>query len=216
MASKISFTNFVKNITENIDLVSLPIILNAIGSDKRIGNNFLKPGGPFLGPCLPRDIVALTKFCYDNNVDTFYPNSAKIINKNSTNSLLDIINFLKKKKIKSIGFTGIAYKPNTDFYNESIAFKLMERAKRIGIKVYFFDRYIDNVKLNFTRTNSIKSLVNKADVIFLSYEDDYIFSKQKEFKKNILLWDIFNLTSLRGIKKFSNKKELKKLFEIRN
>ncbi len=213
VASKISFTNFVKSLTENMESVSLPTVLKAIGTDKRIGNNFLRPGGPFLGPCLPRDIVALSKFCEEIKINKIYPNSAKKLNKISINSLLQLINFLKKKKIKSIGFTGIAYKPNTDFYQESIAFKLMQKSKKIGLKIYFFDKYIQNKKINFSRVNSLQSLVKKCDVIFISYEDNFILKKQKIFNRDVYVWDIFNFLSLENIKKFSNKKELNNLIK---
>ena len=66
-----------KNITEKSNSLSLTTVLDAIGTDKRIGNKFLRPGGPFLGPCLPRDIVALTKFCDEIKINKIYPNSAK-------------------------------------------------------------------------------------------------------------------------------------------
>jgi UDPglucose 6-dehydrogenase len=216
VASKISFTNFVKNITESSQSISLNTILNAIGTDKRIGNNFLRPGGPFLGPCLPRDIVALTKFCDEIKINKIYPNSAEKLNKISINNLINLTTFLKKKKIKSIGFTGIAYKPNTDFYQESIAFKLMEKAKKIGLKTIFFDRYIHNKKIKFSRVDSLKSLIKKCDVIFISYEDSYVFKRQKIFNQNVYVWDIFNFLSLKSIKKFSNKNELNNLFKKKN
>ena len=38
-------------------------ILDAIGTDKRINKNFLKVGGPFAGPCLPRDNQAVLNYC---------------------------------------------------------------------------------------------------------------------------------------------------------
>ena len=213
VASKISFTNFVKNITEKSNSLSLTTVLDAVGTDKRIGNKFLRPGGPFLGPCLPRDIVALTKFCDEIKINKIYPNSAKKLNKISIDSLLKLTNFLKNKKIKSIGFTGIAYKPNTDFYQESIALKLMERSNKIGLKTYFFDKYIRNIKTKFSQVNSLKSLVKKCDVIFISYEDIFVFKKQKIFNQGVYVWDIFNFLSSKNIKKFSNKKEFNNLIK---
>ena len=213
VASKISFTNFVKNITENSNSLSLTTVLDAIGTDKRIGNKFLRPGGPFLGPCLPRDIVALTKFCEEIKINKIYPHSAKKLNKISTDGLLKLTSLLKKKKIRSIGFTGIAYKPKTDFYQESIAFKLMERSKKIGLKTFFFDKYIQNIKTKFSQVKSLKSLVKKCDVIFISYEDNFIFKKQKIFNQNVYVWDIFNFLSIKNIKKFSNKKEFNNLIK---
>ena len=212
VASKISFTNYVKNISENTGSISVSTILNAIGTDKRIGNNFLRPGGPFLGPCLPRDIVALTKFSKDIKINTLYPESAKKINKITLENLLNVVGYLKRKKIKSIGFTGLAYKPNTDFFEESIAYKLMKKAKKIGIKIYFFDKYIKNTNLKFNRVDSVKSLFKNSNVVFLSYEDKYIIKQKKNFQKKVLIWDIFNYIEFKNIKKFSNQKELSKFF----
>ena len=207
VSSKISFTNFVKDIEENFNPVSTPKILDAIGTDKRIGKNFLRPGGPFLGPCLPRDIVALNQFCKDIKVKNYYPQFTKKINQNSLSKLSKLIKVLKKNKIRNIGFTGLAYKPNTEFFQESIAFKLMTDSKKLGMKVYFFDKYIDNKLPMYKRVDTVKNLVKQSEVIFISYEDDYIKNKQKFFKKNVIIWDIFNLINSKNIKKFSNKKE---------
>ncbi len=207
VSSKISFTNFVKDIAENFNSVSTPKILDAIGTDKRIGKNFLRPGGPFLGPCLPRDIVALNKFCKDIKVKDYYPQFTKKINQNSLGKLSKLIKILKKNKIKNIGFTGLAYKPNTEFFQESIAFKLMTESKKIGMNVYFFDKYINYKLPKYERVNTLQNLVKKSEVIFISYEDDYIKNKQKFFKKNVKIWDIFNLINSKNIKTFSNKKE---------
>lgn len=207
VSSKISFTNFVKDIAENFKLVSTPTILDAIGTDKRIGKNFLRPGGPFLGPCLPRDIVALNKFCKDIKIKNYYPHFTKKINQNSLYKLSELVKVLKKNKIRNIGFTGLAYKPNTEFFQESIAFKLMKESKKIGLKVYFFDKYINHKFSKYNRVKSIENLVNKSEIIFISYEDKYLKNKQKFFKKNVKIWDIFNLINSKNVKKFSNKKE---------
>ena len=208
VASKISFTNFVKDISEKINKTSVNKILDAIGSDNRIGNKFLRPGGPFLGPCLPRDITALTKFCNEIKINTYYPNATKRINKNTSTKLLRLIKILKNKKIKSIGFTGLGYKPNTDFFEESIAYKLMIKAKKIGIKVYFFDRYIKNSNMNFTRVYNLKDLNKNSEIIFISYEDKYISKNENIFNNKVIIWDIFNFIKNNKIKKFSNKNKI--------
>ena len=207
VSSKISFTNFVKDIADNLHSVSTPRVLDAIGTDKRIGNNFLRPGGPFLGPCLPRDIVALNKFCKDLKIKNYYPQLTKKINENTFKKILGLIKILKKNNIKNIGFTGLAYKPNTEFFQESLAFKLMEECKKNKINVLYFDRYI-NIKFSYyKRVKSVQHLIKKSDVIFISYVDNFMKNKQKLFKKNIKVWDIFSLINLRDVKKFSNKKE---------
>ena len=76
-----------------------------------------------------------------------------------------------------------SYKPNTDFYQESIALKLMERSNKIGLKTYFFDKYIRNIKTKFSQVNSLKSLVKKCDVIFISYEDIFVLKNKRSLIK---------------------------------
>jgi UDPglucose 6-dehydrogenase len=41
-------------------------ILDAIGDDERIGHEYLRTGGTYGGPCLPRDNAALTRAYGDN------------------------------------------------------------------------------------------------------------------------------------------------------
>ena len=89
----------------------------------------------------------------------------------------------------------------------------MERSNKIGIKTYFFDKYIRNIKTKFSQVNSLKSLVKKCDVIFISYEDIFVFKKQRIFNQGVYVWDIFNFLSSKNIKKFSNKKEFNNLIK---
>ena len=73
LTTKISYSNFVKNLCKDFQDVSDLRVLETIGLDARIGTKFMLPGGPYSGPCLPRDNLSLKKFCLDNNVqNSFY------------------------------------------------------------------------------------------------------------------------------------------------
>src|SRR5215467_2753452 len=52
---KISFTNQLRMIAEKIPKADIHAILEAIGSDSRIGQKYLRAGLSFGGPCFPRD-----------------------------------------------------------------------------------------------------------------------------------------------------------------
>ena len=52
---KISFTNQLRMIAEHFPNADIHDILDAIGSDSRIGSKYLRPGLSFGGPCFPRD-----------------------------------------------------------------------------------------------------------------------------------------------------------------
>src|SRR5260221_12891303 len=52
---KISFTNQLRMIAEQYADTDIHKILEAIGSDSRIGNKYLRAGLSYGGPCFPRD-----------------------------------------------------------------------------------------------------------------------------------------------------------------
>ena len=52
---KISFTNQLRMIAERFPKADIHAVLDAIGSDSRIGQKYLKAGLSFGGPCFPRD-----------------------------------------------------------------------------------------------------------------------------------------------------------------
>src|SRR5207237_4321722 len=52
---KISFTNQLRMIAEQFPKANIHTILEAIGSDSRIGQKYLRAGLSFGGPCFPRD-----------------------------------------------------------------------------------------------------------------------------------------------------------------
>ena len=74
LTTKISYSNFVKNLCKDFDDISDLRVLESVGLDARIGVKFMLPGGPYSGPCLPRDNLSLKKFCLDNNIqNSFFP-----------------------------------------------------------------------------------------------------------------------------------------------
>ena len=52
---KISFTNQLRMIADQFPKANIHAILEAIGSDSRIGSKYLRAGLSFGGPCFPRD-----------------------------------------------------------------------------------------------------------------------------------------------------------------
>jgi nucleotide sugar dehydrogenase len=63
ITTKISYANMVSDYCDTVG-ANKDIVLNAVGSDSRIGTKYFKPGYSFGGPCFPRDTRAL-KLCMD-------------------------------------------------------------------------------------------------------------------------------------------------------
>lgn len=206
LTSKISFTNFVKEIGEQSKIYSVANILDAIGSDKRIGKNYLSSGGPFSGPCFPRDNKALENFCNELNIKPLLPITTQNINLNTFNKYCKIIRILKKKKIKNIGFLGIAYKARTDFLDHSTTMRLIKKSEQLKLNIFYYDKYITKKKLNHQRCKTIKDLIEKTEVVYISYPDKEFkkIEKLKTKNKKIYIWDNFDFINSKKINKFTN------------
>ena len=105
LTTKISYSNFVKNVCKNFDDISDLRVLESVGLDARIGTKFMLPGGPYSGPCLPRDNLSLKKFCLDNNIQNSFSDEVQKINNDTIENLYKVISSLKNQyKIKSLVF----------------------------------------------------------------------------------------------------------------
>jgi nucleotide sugar dehydrogenase len=68
ITTKISFANMISDFCDTIPNTDKAIVLDAIGSDSRIGTKYFKPGMSFGGPCFPRDTNALKQLMDQNNI----------------------------------------------------------------------------------------------------------------------------------------------------
>ena len=69
ITTKLSFCNMISDFCDNVN-ADKNIVLDSIGSDKRIGNKYFKPGYSFGGPCFPRDTKALKQLIDENNINS--------------------------------------------------------------------------------------------------------------------------------------------------
>jgi len=126
----------ISDLCDNIN-ADKNIVLDSIGSDKRIGNKYFKPGYSFGGPCFPRDTKALKLLVEHNNI-----NSDLLIATTKYNELH--IEFMVEKLLKdnkdTYIFENICYKEDSKIpiIEESaklkIAEKLFKKGKQIIIK----------------------------------------------------------------------------------
>lgn len=168
---KISFSNMVKIITKDESEVNLKNILNSIGKDKRIGKKFLQAGGPFSGPCLPRDTKALSFFSTKNSYVNSITNASIETNKDVTNLIKSEFSEFKRLKFKSIVFAGVGYKANTPSFEQTFVLDLINYADSVGLKVFYFDEYI---KQNIAKAKRISKneINNFSNLLFLPYKDE--------------------------------------------
>jgi len=67
ITTKLSFANMISDVCDNLG-ANKEKVLNSIGTDSRIGNNYFKVGYSYGGPCFPRDTKALNLFVTQSNI----------------------------------------------------------------------------------------------------------------------------------------------------
>ena len=108
------------------------VILNAIGSDSRIGNRYLGYGYGYGGPCFPRDNRALALHAKDCGVEATISKASDVSNKLHLEYQLEL--FAQKNSLEEpIEFSYVTYKPNSTLLVES---QQLEFAKKLAKKGY--------------------------------------------------------------------------------
>ncbi len=137
LTTKIAFANSIGDIVNRIG-GNPQTVLNAIGSDTRVGNKFLRWGHGFGGPCLPRDNRAL---CFFANSIGFKHRIGETTDSVNKLHIDEIIKYLIEKNIenKPFYFDSIVYKKGTMILEESQQLLLARQLAIHGYKVIIHD-----------------------------------------------------------------------------
>src|SRR5438067_11050070 len=86
---KISFTNQLRMIAEKFPKADINMILDAIGTDTRIGKKYLRAGLSFGGPCFPRDNRLLAFTARQNGLQAPLAEASDRVNELTKENLLE-------------------------------------------------------------------------------------------------------------------------------
>lgn len=140
LATKISFMNEISNICELVG-ADVNKVRMGIGSDHRIGYQFIYPGCGYGGSCFPKDVQALIKTSSSNG---YVPRILKAVEEVNQDQKLVIPSKIIKKYGEDLsGLTfaawGLAFKPDTDDMRQSAAIVIIGELTKRGARVNAFD-----------------------------------------------------------------------------
>jgi UDPglucose 6-dehydrogenase len=135
---KISFTNQLRMIAEQFPKANIHHVLEAIGSDSRIGQKYLRAGLSYGGPCFPRDNRLLAYTAKQVGVEAPLAVASDRVNQETNASLFKTVKNLITKK-DTVAVLGLSYKPDTYITEESAGLYLAQQLKRHGYKVVVHD-----------------------------------------------------------------------------
>jgi UDPglucose 6-dehydrogenase len=142
LATKISFINEVANICERVGADVSEVRLG-IGSDHRIGYDFIYPGVGYGGSCFPKDVKAFLVTAREAGYEAALINSVDRVNDRQKLVLADKVvkHFepLGGVQGKTLALWGLAFKANTDDIREAPALAIIRELTARGMRVRAFD-----------------------------------------------------------------------------
>lgn len=218
LATKISFMNEMANIAERVG-ADIEHVRHGIGSDPRIGYQFIYPGCGYGGSCFPKDVQALVRTTDSIGYESKILKAVEAVNYAQKHKLFEYItnhydleNNPDAIKGKTFALWGLSFKPNTDDMREAPSRILMEQLWEAGANVQAYDpeameetQRIYGSRDNLSLMGTKESALNKADALVICTEwqnfkvPDFSLIKQK--LNESIIFDGRNLFDPKRLKK---------------
>lgn len=140
LATRISFMNDIANLCELLG-ADVNMVRKGIGSDLRIGKQFLYPGIGYGGSCFPKDVKALIKTGEHAGHELKVLQAVDAVNEDQKQVLFNKFYrwFGGDVKGKVVAMWGLSFKPETDDMREAPALVLIRLLLHAGCKVQAYD-----------------------------------------------------------------------------
>lgn len=140
LATKISFINEMARICEAVG-ADINAVRQGIGSDPRIGYDFIYPGCGYGGSCFPKDVKALQKIASSFGIPTPMLEATETINASQKLILVEKIKkiFGKNLQGKTFAMWGLSFKPETDDMREAPSLEMIKALTQMGAKIKAYD-----------------------------------------------------------------------------
>lgn len=139
LAMKISFINAISRLCEECG-ADVGDVAKGMGSDQRIGPQFLQAGLGWGGSCFPKDVLGLVKTAEKFGYEFDMLKASCDVNEEQTQHFLGRL----EKRLggfggKTVALLGLAFKPNTDDIRDAKSLEIIETLLERGAKVKAFD-----------------------------------------------------------------------------
>ena len=140
LATRISFMNELAILAEKLG-ADIEQVRHGIGSDPRIGYDFLYAGCGYGGSCFPKDVQALRRTAQENGIPLRVLDAVEDANEAQKQVLINklVARFGKDLQGKRFAMWGLAFKPNTDDMREAPSRSMLEALWAMGASVSAYD-----------------------------------------------------------------------------
>jgi UDPglucose 6-dehydrogenase len=175
--------NELSQLAERIG-VDIEHVRQGIGSDPRIGTQFLYPGAGYGGSCFPKDVKALVKTAADAGQRLQILSAVEAVNERQKHVLVDKIvqRFGPDLSGRRFALWGLSFKPGTDDMREAPSRVIIAGLTARGAQVIAYDPVaVDEAKRVMPDQGSL-SYAPTADAALEGADALLIVTEWKEFR----------------------------------
>jgi len=205
LATRISFMNELAVLAEKLG-ADIEQVRHGIGSDPRIGYDFLYAGCGYGGSCFPKDVQALRRTGQENGIPLRVLDAVEAANDAQKQILIHKLTAKLGTDLKGKRFAmwGLAFKPNTDDMREAPSRSMLEALWAMGAAVSAYDpaameetRRIYGERADLLLVDSPMDALKGADALLIVTEWKVFrspnFDTMKALLKTPLVFDGRNL-----------------------
>jgi UDPglucose 6-dehydrogenase len=165
LATKVTFINSIATLCDAVG-ADIASVSDALGSDSRIGNKFLKPGPGWGGSCFPKDTSALLHISTEQGhpfglldavITSNFDHQLEIVRQ-----ITSQLSAIGGKRIAALGLT---FKAGTDDLRDSPALFILQELVKLGIEVNAYDPTVlpesknafGSIKIFFSINDAVES-----------------------------------------------------------
>ncbi len=147
LATKLSFVNAIAAICEGVG-ADVNDVMVGLGSDHRIGHDFLRPGPGWGGSCFPKDTRALLKIADDAGYSFDLLAGVLTVNDEQFDRMADKVRAAAGGALagRTVAVWGLTFKARTDDLRDSPSLAVIDRLLAQGARVQAFDPTVTGPK----------------------------------------------------------------------
>jgi UDPglucose 6-dehydrogenase len=211
LATRITFMNEIANLCEKLD-ANVDMVRRGIGSDTRIGKQFLFAGIGFGGSCFPKDVQALSMMADDAAYPFRILDAVLEVNGMQRLRLVEKLRTFYEGNLqgKTFAIWGLSFKPNTDDIREAPSLYVIDELLNAGARVKAYDpEAMENIQAIYGDRIELKpaayDTLENADALLILTEWSVFrqpnFTKMKNLLKEPVIFDGRNLYDFDQVEK---------------
>jgi UDPglucose 6-dehydrogenase len=183
LATRISFMNELANLAERLG-ADIELVRQGMGSDPRIGTQFLYPGCGYGGSCFPKDVKALGRSAQEVDMRLQILDAVEAVNERQKERLVEkiVARFGTDLAGRRFAVWGLAFKPGTDDMREAPSMTIIRRLVQRGATVAAYDPVAMNEARRLLEGTQGITFADSAEAALPGCDALIIVTEWKEFR----------------------------------